>query len=555
MAEWLTPTVAIALMYLGAVPSVAIIYVLYEHRHNPGVPWFLALMGITTVWAVLFATFTLVRSPAITLALANLFWAAVPSTAVAMFLLAYEYVFRTVASRRLISALFAPVAVLFLLSWSNPGNLVFTSAYGIGPDGFLYVPPLGGPVKILVTKVYGYLLASFAAGMFVGEALRTRGVRRRQTLYLLVILCALAATTLIKIVGLVPEYFDPTSAAYSVSGLLFAYSIEKHGLLKFASVARDQAFQEVKDVIVVVDPDDVVVEINRAGSDLLGEAVLGKPLAEVLPDPSESPGETHGRTVALDGADGRRYFSEQTSRIPYGRGDPGQLVVLREITDLKQRQDELSLLKQILVRVFRHNMRNDFNVIEGYASEIRQRGDGRITEMAATIQERARHLQQESEKARELETFFGDEDPVAVSLRDEIDGIVSRYEDRSDVVIRQSVDDVTVLVDPKFGLALDELVDNAITHHESAGPVEITISTECDDDLVVLTFEDNGQGIPGEEIRVLDAGEETNLQHSSGIGLWLVQLIVTRPGGKLHIDSGPEGARIELHLPRGDDAD
>lgn len=548
MLEWLTPPVAVALMYSGVLPSLAIIYYLYEDRDKPGVPWFLALMATAGAWALLFATFTLVRSPATTLALANFFWAAVPSAAVLMFLLAYEYVFRTVASRRLVLTLFAPVGVLFLLSWSNPANLVFTPAYGIGPDGFLYVPPFGGPVRFVVTKVYGYLLTSFAAGMFVGEALRTKGIRRRQTLYLLLILLALVATTFVKIAGLVPEYFDPTSAAYSVSGLVFAYSIERHNLLKFAPVAREQAFQEVKDVIVVVDPDDIVVETNRAGEELFGEEIVGKPVDFALPDPSRDVVEMQGRTIEVDGDDGQRYFSWQTSHIAYGRGMVGKLIVLRDITDLKRRQDELSLLKQILVRVFRHNMRNDFNIIEGYASQIRERGDKRVADMAEIIQERTRRLQRESEKAQELEALFGYQEPVRLALREEIARVAASYEDRSDVVVRCAVDDVTVKVDPKFDVALHELFDNAITHHDAPNPVEITVSSTAEDDWVVLVFEDNGEGIPTEEIAVLNAREETTLLHSSGIGLWLVQTIVTRLGGEMEIESGPEGTRVEMRL-------
>jgi len=552
MTEWLTPHVAVVLMYTGVVPSLAIVYLLYEDRHKPGVLWFMALMANAGVWALLYATFTLVRSPDLTLALANVFWATVPTAAVAMFLLAYEYVFRTVASRRLVLALFAPVVVLFVLAWGNPGGLVFTPEYRVGPDGILYVPPLGGPVKVLVTKGYGFLLTALAAGMFVGEALRTRGIRRRQTLYLLLILVAVAATTLLKVVGLVPEYFDPTSLAYSVSGLAFAYSIERHGLLKFAPVAREHAFQEIEDVIVVVDPDGVVVDVNRAGRELLGAGIVGQRLETVLPVPSGDETDHGVPTVQLGGHGGRRHFSWRTSSITYGRGPGGKLVLLSDVTALKQRRDELDLLKQILTRVFRHNMRNDLNVIEGYASQIRDDGGERFAATADRIRERASRLLEEAEKAQELEQLFVYQEPVRVSLREEVASVLTPYEGRSDVVVRSAVDDVTVEVHPQFGVALEELVENAITHHDSADPAQVTVSSAVTDDGVVLRIEDDGPGIPAEEIRVLEANAETSLQHSSGVGLWLVKLIVTRLEGDLTIESGSDGARIEIRLSRVD---
>jgi|GEM_PF-490080 len=564
MTEWLTPPVAVALMYSGVLPSLAIVYLLYDDRRRPGVLWFLALMTTAAVWALLYGTFTLVRSPGLTLALANFFWAAVPTAAVTTFLLAYEYVFRTTASRRLVLALFTPIAALFVLSWANPANLVFTPAYRVGADGVLYVPPLGGPVKILVTKVYGFLLTAFAAGMFAGEILRTNGVRRRQTVYLFLILVTLAATTLVKIAGLVPEYFDPTSMAYSVSGLVFAYSIHRHGLLKFGSVAQERAFEEVEDVILVVDPDDVVVEVNRAGRDLFEDEIVGKPLGSVLTDPSSRATHGESQTVELNGPGGQQYFTQRTSRIAYGRGLTGKLVVLSDVTAIKQRQDELDLLTQILTRLFRHDMRNDLNIILGYASQI-QRGeserryggdlrqreeDERVAEAAEMILDRARRLQGEAEKVRELEKVFAYREPVLVSLREEIERVLASYEDRSDVVARSSVDDVTVEVHPQFAVALTELLENAIAHHDGPGPPEIDVSSTVTEDDVVLVVEDDGPGMPTTEIEVLEAGEETSLQHSSGIGLWLVKLIVTRLDGELAIESGPDGTRVEIRLPR-----
>jgi signal transduction histidine kinase len=551
-SQLLTPPVAVFLMSLGVLPPLAIVLLLFDDRHKPGVLWFLVSMCIAGLWALLYAAVTAVQSAALTLALANVFWAMVPAAAVAMFLVAYEYVFREVASRRMVATLFVPVLVLFVLSWTNPWNLVFTPAYHVDDAGLLQVPPLGGPVKILVTKVYGYLLASLAAGMFVGEALRSDGLRRRQTLYLLLTFAALAGSTLVKILGLVPEYYDPTSTAFSVSGLVFAYSIDRTGLMKFVPVAREQAFQEVDEIIVVVDPRGYVVDVNRFDHGFFGPSVLGTKLSEALPEPSADAAESDVPTVLLHGPDGPRHFSWKTSEIAYGRRLNGSLVVLSDITTLKKRQEDLHLLKQILTRVFRHNMRNDLNVIEGYASQIPESTAGQRGHIASTIRERAAHLQDEAAKAQEIERVFEDHDPERVTLADVVDRVLVEYRDDRDVAITARVDDVTVAVHPQFPVALSELVENAIVHHQGTGDPEITVSTTVSDDRVVLTVADDGPGIPASERDVLQANEETSLHHSSGIGLWLVKLVVTRGDGELRIDSDDTGTRIELALQRVD---
>lgn len=549
MSSVLTPTVAVVLMYSGVVPSLYIGYMLYGDREKPGVLWFVGLMVAAALWAALFGTFTLVRSPGITLALANVFWATVPAVAVLAFLLAYEYVHGTVASRRTVVALFAPVAVLFVLSWSNPFGLVFTDAYAVDADGFLYVPPLGGPVKILVTKVYGYLLVSFAAGMLLGEVLRTTGVRRRQTLSLFLVLVALAASTLVKILELVPEYFDPTAAAFSLSGLVFAYSIERHGLLTHTSIAREQAFQEIEELILVVDDDDAVIGHNRRAEAVFGADVTGRALDAVLSPPDAETIDDGTASVTRTGPRGTTYYSWHESRVEYGRGMRGRLIVLSDITTLKQRQEDLALLKTVLTRVFRHNMRNDFNVIVGYAGEIEASAEADIAEKAAIIARRTRSLQDRAEKARELEVLFGDHRPVRLSLREVVARAIEPYRDAPDVSITVDVDDVVTPVHPQLSVAIEELVGNAHSHGADSERTAVVISSAIDDGWVVLAVEDDGPGIPEEEIAVLDADTETPLRHSSGIGLWLVKMIVTRFDGRLEIDTGPRGTRVEIHVP------
>jgi len=551
MTAWLSVRVAVVLMYAGVLPSLGIIYLLYDDRHKPGVVWFLALMATGGLWAFLYASFTLVQSVPVTLALANFFWAAIPAAAIFMFLLAYEYVFKSPVSPRLVLVLFLPVLVLFGLSWTNPQHLVFTPAYGVGPDGILQIPPVGGPVKLLVTKVYGYLLTSFAAGIFLGEILRTDGLRRRQTIYLFLILVALAASTLIKIFGLVPEYFDPTSAAYSVSGLLFAYSIQKHGLLRFISVGRDQAFEEIKDIVLIVDADGIIVEVNQSAEGFFGGEVVGATLDSYLPQVSTADGAEDLPTVELAGPAGQRHFACQTSTVRYGRTLEGKIVVLNDITSLQQRQDELYLLKEILTRIFRHNMSNALTVIHGNASYIRAE-TGAFADQTSAIIDRVEELQTQAEKAQAFEKIFEHHEPVTRSLREEIDAAVSHYAGQPDVSIRTAVDDVHVAVHPDFNIALRELIENAITHDDTAGETEVTLSTGLTDTHVHLRISDSGPGIPANETTILQPGGETTLQHSTGIGLWLVNQLLTQMDCSLEIETDATGTRIHIELPRSD---
>jgi len=67
-----------------------------------------------------------------------------------------------------------------------------------------------------------------------------------------------------------------------------------------------------------------------------------------------------------------------------------------------------------------------------------------------------------------------------------------------------------------------------------------------------LVVADDGPGIPPAERSVL-TGEETPLEHASGLGLWYVNWIVTAGGGTFDItESKTGGTRIEIELRTAD---
>lgn len=62
---------------------------------------------------------------------------------------------------------------------------------------------------------------------------------------------------------------------------------------------------------------------------------------------------------------------------------------------------------------------------------------------------------------------------------------------------------------------------------------------------------DNGPGIPECELGVLERGYETPLEHTSGLGLWLVNLIVRESDGDLlYAENDPRGSKITIRLQR-----
>jgi signal transduction histidine kinase len=221
-----------------------------------------------------------------------------------------------------------------------------------------------------------------------------------------------------------------------------------------------------------------------------------------------------------------------------------------------ERTRQLSSRLTILNRVFRHDIRNAVNVILGYATHIEE---GRIDRRRAMarIDEKARELQEMSDCARRFEWLLDEEAvttrPIDIgpSLRTKASALAGES-----VTVETTIPgSVEVRSTPLIEEAIDELLSNAVEHNDAPMPhLAIAVrSPECDGgehDAVTIEIRDNGPGIPEHELDVLERGHETELRHSSGLGLWFVHWVVDASNGRLTFDqNSPRGSVVEIHLP------
>ena len=80
----------------------------------------------------------------------------------------------------------------------------------------------------------------------------------------------------------------------------------------------------------------------------------------------------------------------------------------------------------------------------------------------------------------------------------------------------------------------------------------IRISARANDFEATFSIEDNGTGIPPEQMGLLFEPYRTTKQSGSGLGLLIVRRVVRELGGEIEIQSEPgAGTRVLIHLPRG----
>jgi PAS domain S-box-containing protein len=143
----------------------------------------------------------------------------------------------------------------------------------------------------------------------------------------------------------------------------------------------------------------------------------------------------------------------------------------------------------------------------------------------------------------------------AILLRAAADDAASRADDkRVEIAVEDALELPAVVVDPvRFGRALNNLLDNAVTYTEPGGKVTLSASA-TDDGRVRLTVSDTGIGIPPEYLpHIFDRffrvpGRDGT--PGTGLGLAIVREIVVAHRGDIDCASKPGlGTTFHITLP------
>ncbi len=224
-------------------------------------------------------------------------------------------------------------------------------------------------------------------------------------------------------------------------------------------------------------------------------------------------------------------------------------------TTLARREQMLLVLNRFL----RHNLRNDLNVAAGHASDLKRHAETpEAVERAETVERVVSRTLSTADRVRLTEQLV---DPAALDgqsvdlvavVTDRIEQVTTEYPELS--VTLSAPETATATGGETLAFAIEELLANVATHGGSRPVAQISISTTPE--TVTLTIADNGPGIHPEEAAIITGNcEITPLQHSSGLGLWLVNWVVRRHDGQLSIPDTDDGTTVIIRLPRPDGSD
>ncbi|WP_336325677.1 histidine kinase N-terminal 7TM domain-containing protein [Halovenus sp. HT40] len=539
---------------VAGLGTASLVYYLSQYRDRPGARWFMLALTGQALFCLSYAVGLTVFDPAIRewieiAGIIGLHWIGVPFLAFAL-----EYTGRSKLVRSWwFRSLFAvPLAVTVLLPLNDWHELFWTgftieSVYGVATVSYafeplFYVTVLGGTTVggigalVLFDTVwsYGPLYRSeaLAVGLSFGPA--------AAGLFAWLLGVRLGGEVNVLVYALLPHI------------ALDAYAFVGKGMFEFhpatSRAAERSAFEDLQSPVFVLDTDSRVVESNSAAADLFGvdpEAVATNHISEIVDSEIDIESTTQRLTIQSDGR--RREFSVECA--PLSDSDDnhvGYTLLFQEITEEVQRKERLSVLN----RVLRHNLRNELTIVQGHLGIAEDRVIDEQGEQSLTIATDAvDNLLSTSETARTVERTLDSTgtDRQVVDLATIFETIKEIQAEHPAATISVETPAVRLRTNPLIlRSVLRQLVENAIEHGESDPTVRITASQT--DTAFEITVDDDGPGIPDHELEVIQRGEETALEHGSGLGLWLVKWGTARLGGGVTFET-EEGSTITLSFP------
>jgi PAS domain S-box-containing protein len=346
--------------------------------------------------------------------------------------------------------------------------------------------------------------------------------------------------------------------------------------LKLAAEEWRNTFDSISDAISIHDRDFRILRANKAFADIFHmrlDQIIGRHCYKLHKGNKPISGCPHKQTLATGRpaaaefyeSDLGKYFLESTSSILDEKGEiVGTIHIIRDITEQKRQNERLMMTDRLasigeLASGTAHELNNPLTSIIGFSQLLMER------EVPDDIREDLKVINSEAQRAadvtKNLLTFARKHAPV--KQLGQINNIVEdvlklrAYEHKVNniAVVRKLHPDLPEMMVDYFQMqqVFMNIIINAeyfmtATHKKGT----LTIITRRQNSSVVVSFADDGPGIPPENLkRIFDPFFTTKeVGKGTGLGLSICHGIVIEHGGQIYAKSQlGKGATIHVELP------
>jgi two-component system sensor histidine kinase FlrB len=306
--------------------------------------------------------------------------------------------------------------------------------------------------------------------------------------------------------------------------------------------------------MIMLDGDGVVIKINKIASKLLDEPILGYPWFDVIRR-SFKPRADDWHEVSLN--DGRRVKLE----ISALEDQPGQLIMITDLTETRLLQDKLSQLQRLsslgqMVSKLAHQIRTPLSAAMLYGANLKNKKlkDQDRDNFQDKLMSRLQDLEQQVNDML-LFAKSGQQqvvEPLSINelVNDSSDGLEALIEKAQAKITFQPCPDDCHVLGNKSALtgAIQNLIHNSLEVIKN--DAKIQISSYCQDKYAYISIKDNGNGISADLAEKIFEPFYTSRAQGTGLGLAVVKSVTQAHQGTVHLLSKPnEGAHFCIKLP------
>lgn len=306
--------------------------------------------------------------------------------------------------------------------------------------------------------------------------------------------------------------------------------------------------------LVMLDGNGIVIKINPVARLLLDEPILGQPWFDVIRRSFE-PRKDDWHEVSLK--DGRRVKLE----IRTLGGQPGQLIVITDLTETRLLQDKLSQMQRFsslgrMVSTLAHQIRTPLSAAMLYSANL--------SNDKLTLRDRSSFQDKLLGRLKDLEQQVNDMLLYAKSGNQQVLSVLNVNEliaesvsaleaqtikSNAIITLQPCPNNCQILGNQR---ALTGAIQNLIHNSLQLIPqnAQITINTQCHDDFVMINVKDNGKGIEKTLADKIFEPFFTARSQGTGLGLAVVKSVANAHKGDVFLLSKPnEGAHFCIKLP------
>ncbi|HQK55470.1 MAG TPA: histidine kinase N-terminal 7TM domain-containing protein [Methanolinea sp.] len=359
---------------------------LYGRRFVPRVSAatpYVILMFSAGAWAMLYALDLLAPTLALKVLFHNLRFVFLPFISVLEVWLVIAFVRKNEWLRPDWAAAVCVIPVVSVaLALTSPLHTLFRYNFSIDTSGPIAVLQYNESPFFTLFILYSLALLVLAIIILAVESLRQGTLLHEQTLLLLAALAFPTVVNYLNVLGVSPvQGVNMTTPLLWISAILYTAALFRYRFLDIIPIARSRLIETMNAPLFLLDMDGRIVDLNPAACSLLSlprESALGKEITTLTPsNPAflalcRSEGATHNE-LTWDEGSSILFFQGSAELLRTRGGHPdGRLILLQDITNLKQIEQALRESEEKFSRAFRSSP---------YAITITRMDDGLILDV------------------------------------------------------------------------------------------------------------------------------------------------------------------------------